>query len=81
MAEKKEQVPLEETFERLEELIEVLADADVSLEDAFHAYGEGIALLKECNEQIDRVEKQVLVLTGDGELEELEDLEDTASEE
>lgn len=73
MAEKK-QVPLEKNFEKLEELIEVLADADVSLEDAFRAYGEGIAILKECNEQIDRVEKQVLVLSGDGELEELEEL-------
>ncbi|MBP5281420.1 MAG: exodeoxyribonuclease VII small subunit [Lachnospiraceae bacterium] len=73
MADKK-QVPLEKNFEKLEELIEVLADADVSLEDAFRAYGEGIAILKECNEQIDRVEKQVLVLSGDGELEELEEL-------
>ena len=73
MADKK-QVPLEKNFEKLEELIEVLADADVSLEDAFRAYGEGIAILKECNEEIDRVEKQVLVLSGDGELEELEEL-------
>ena len=76
MSEEKKETTLEENFERLEELIQVLADADVSLEDAFTAYGEGIAILKECNEQIDRVEKKVLVLSGEGELEELEDMQD-----
>lgn len=71
-------VTLEQNFEKLEELIRVLADADVSLEDAFRAYGEGISILKECNDQIDRVEKKVLALSEDGELEELEDFaEDT----
>jgi len=74
MKDQKKEMSLEENFDRLEELIEVLADADVSLEDAFHAYGQGIAILKECNDQIDRIEKKVMVLTGEGELEELEDL-------
>ena len=63
---------LEENFDRLEELIETLSDSDVSLEDAFRAYSEGVGLLKECNDQIDRVEKKVLVLGGNGELEELD---------
>lgn len=70
--EEKKEVSLEENFEKLEELIGVLADADVSLEDAFRAYSEGVTLLKQCNDQIDRVEKKVLVLSGDGELEELD---------
>ena len=70
--EEKKEVSLEENFDKLEELIEVLADADVSLEDAFYAYSEGVTLLKQCNDQIDRVEKKVLVLSGDGELEELD---------
>ena len=63
---------LEENFDRLEELIETLSDSDVSLEDAFRAYSEGVGLLKDCNDQIDRVEKKVLVLGGNGELEELD---------
>ena len=74
MEEEKKEVTLERNFERLEELIQILADADVSLEDAFRAYGEGVSILKECNDQIDRVEKKVLALSGDGELEELEDV-------
>ena len=72
--EEKKQRSLEENFGKLEELIQVLGDADVSLEDAFRAYSEGITLLKECNDQIDRVEKKVMVLNGDGTLEELGDI-------
>jgi len=71
MEDKKER-SLEESFDRLEELIEALSDSDVGLEDAFRAYSEGVNLLKECNDQIDRVEKKVLVLSGNGELEELD---------
>lgn len=62
---------LEENFARLEETIERLESEDITLEGAFAAYSEGMAILKQCNEQIDRVEKQVLKLTEQGELEEL----------
>ena len=62
---------LEENFARLERTIERLEDEDISLEDAFAAYSEGMTLLKSCNEQIDRVEKKVLKLAEDGGLEEL----------
>ena len=62
---------LEETFERLEQTIEQLADEDLSLEDAFAAYSEGMKLLKSCNDQIDKVEKKVRKLAEDGGLEEL----------
>ncbi|MBE5863864.1 MAG: exodeoxyribonuclease VII small subunit [Lachnospiraceae bacterium] len=70
--EEKKELSLEENFDKLEELIEVLSDADVSLEDAFRVYSEGVTLLKTCNDQIDRVEKKVLVLSANGELEELD---------
>ncbi len=62
---------LEDGFARLEETIARLEDEDISLEDAFSAYSEGMTLLKNCNAQIDRVEKQVLKLSEDGSLEEL----------
>lgn len=62
---------LEENFARLEETIERLEAEDITLEGAFAAYSQGMAILKQCNEQIDRVEKQVLKLTEQGELEEL----------
>lgn len=62
---------LEENFTKLEETIDALEQEDISLEDAFTAYSQGMELLKSCNDQIDRVEKKVLKLSGQGELEEL----------
>ncbi|MCQ2539628.1 MAG: exodeoxyribonuclease VII small subunit [Acetatifactor sp.] len=67
-----EQFTLEENFARLESAIKLLENDDIPLEEAFRAYTEGIAILKQCNDQIDRVEKQVLKLTEDGCLEEFD---------
>lgn len=63
---------LEENFVRLEETISRLEEEELSLEDAFRAYSEGMQLLKKCNVQIDRVEKEVLKLTEEGSLEPLD---------
>lgn len=71
MTKKEKQPGLEENFARLDAVIEQLEAEDVSLEEAFAAYSEGMSILKLCNEQIDRVEKKVLKLSEQGELEEL----------
>ena len=63
---------LEDNFSVLEELIEQLEAEDISLEDAFTAYSWGMQVLKQCNEQIDRVEKQVMKLNEEGQLEPLD---------
>lgn len=65
---KKEERTLEEMLQILDEQIAKLESDDISLEDSFHTYEEGMRLLKECNEKIDRVEKQVLQLNEDGSL-------------
>lgn len=57
---------LEESFAKLEDTISRLEDDNISLEEAFTAYKQGMDLLKLCNDQIDKVEKQVLVLSEDG---------------
>ena len=67
MAKKKEtaeqeQFRLEEAFDRIEALLEKLQDKDVTLEESFGLYQEGMGLLKLCNENIDHVEKQMLQL-------------------
>ena len=56
---------LEENFSAVEELIR-------QLEEAFTAYSKGMKLLKQCSEQIDRVEKQVMKLNEEGGLEPLD---------
>ena len=63
-----EQTPsLEELFDNLEEVVDQLENEDVSLEESFRLYNEGMILLKKCNETIDTVEKKVLVLDENGE--------------
>ena len=63
---------IEENFAKIEETIEKLEQDDISLEEAFVAYSDGMKLLKECNDQIDKVEKKVLKLDSEGQLKELE---------
>ena len=71
MAKKKEtaeqeQFRLEEAFDRIEALLEKLQDKDVTLEESFGLYQEGMGLLKLCNENIDHVEKQMLQIDEKG---------------
>lgn len=70
MAEETRRPGLEENFARLDELIGQLDRDDIPLEEAFQAYSAGMALVKQCNDQIDKVEKQVLKLTEEGQVEE-----------
>lgn len=61
---------LEKAFEELEAIIEKMQTKEVSLDDSFALYTEGTKLLKYCNEQLDTVEKKMLVLGEEGELHE-----------
>ena len=53
---------LEQSFEKLEQIIGNLENADVSLEDSFKLYNEGMKLIQNCNQQLDKVEKKIVVL-------------------
>lgn len=64
------ELTLDETFEKLEAAIGKLEQEDISLEESFQLYKEGMKLIQACNEKIDKVEKEVLKLNEDGELEE-----------
>ena len=52
----------EESFGKLEELISQMESGNISLEESFKLYNEGIKLIKNCNSQLDKVEKQIVVL-------------------
>lgn len=69
MAEQKEQT-LEEIFGEMEGLLEALESREISLEDSFEKYKEGMTLLKAAGEKIDTVEKAMLVLNDQGEADE-----------
>jgi exodeoxyribonuclease VII small subunit len=63
---KQEEFRLEQAFDRIEELLEKLNDRNVSLEESFGLYQEGMKLLKQCSEKIDCVEKQMLQIDEEG---------------
>lgn len=53
---------IEQSFEQLEEIMQQLEKEDLPLEESFKLYQNGMRLLKECNEAIDKVEKKLIVL-------------------
>lgn len=65
-----EELSLEEAFARIEETIGHLEEEETTLEESFQAYQQGMKLLQYCNEKIDKVEKQVLLINENGELDE-----------
>ncbi len=66
------ELTLEQTFEKLEAAIGRLEDEDVSLEESFKLYKEGMKLIQACNDKIARVEKEILKLNENGELDAFE---------
>lgn len=72
MARKKEEkLSLEEALMKLDHTIEKLQAEDVSLEESFQLYKEGMEYVKLCTQTIDQVEKKVLMLNQEGQLNEL----------
>ena len=67
MAEKEKRENLDDLFERLESVITDLEGENVTLEESFQLYDQGMKLLKKCSETIDEVEKKVMILDEDGE--------------
>ncbi len=68
MAENKEntELNLEENMKALDEVIRVLEKGDLTLEQSFEKYKEGMGLLVKCNNSVDRVEKELQILESEG---------------
>lgn len=65
------EMKLEESFEKLNGILDELEKPDISLESSFSLYQEGMKLLKACSESIDKVEKELIILSENGETNEL----------
>jgi len=64
MSEEKKDLSIEESFDKLENILREMEQEDTGLEKSFQLYEEGMKLLKGAEESIDRVEKQIRVLSG-----------------
>ncbi len=61
-----EKLSIEEAFEKLNQIIGNLDKEEISLEESFQLYQEGVRLLQHCNAKVDMVEKQIIVLNQAG---------------
>ena len=56
MSEKMEDLSLEESFSRLDEMLNRMEERELPLEESFRLYQQGMELLAYCNQKIDTVE-------------------------
>ena len=61
---------LEEAFQELDRIAQQLENREISLEDSFHLYSQGMQLLRYCSGKLDMVEKKMLQMNEDGTLHE-----------
>ncbi|MDF1617014.1 exodeoxyribonuclease VII small subunit [Petrocella sp. FN5] len=54
----------ETSIEKLENIVNDLTSDDLTLEDSIKKYKEGMALVKHCNDSIDKIEKELEILTN-----------------
>ncbi|WP_281819271.1 exodeoxyribonuclease VII small subunit [Vallitalea longa] len=52
----------QENLDGLEKIVEQLESGEASLEESLELYKKGMLYLRECNEKIDRVEKEIEVI-------------------
>lgn len=67
---KEKNVSLEEHFDSIEEIIEAMETGDVTLDQSFELYKNGLEEIRAANAILDNMEKAMLKLNENDELEE-----------
>ena len=57
-----EEMTIEESFDRLDEILGKMEDEQTGLEESFRLYEEGLKLIRRAEAGIDRVEKKIRIL-------------------
>lgn len=57
-----ENVDIEDNFEQLEDIISKMQSDRITLEQSFELYNKGLSLVQDCNNQIDKIEKQIKII-------------------
>ena len=65
MEENKEELSIEEMFDRLDGIMRTLEDSRSTLEESFASYEAGMRLVRACSEKSDKVERQIMVVNGE----------------
>ena len=57
-----EKVGIEDNFEQLEDIISKMQSDRITLEQSFELYNKGLSLVQDCNNQIEKIEKQIKII-------------------
>lgn len=61
-----ENIKVEEAFEQLSEIVNQMSSSEVGLEESLQLYKQGVQLLDRCGKHLDRIEKEMITLTEEG---------------
>lgn len=53
---------IEDNFEQLEDIISKMQSDRITLEQSFELYNKGLSLVQDCNNQIEKIEKQIKII-------------------
>jgi exodeoxyribonuclease VII small subunit len=70
MQDKEKEPGLEERFSAIESILSRMESEDVTLDESFTLYKQGLEEIKAANQSLDEIEKAMLVLNEEGQLEE-----------
>lgn len=59
---KKEEMTIEEGFEKLSEILGKMDEEGVSLENSFKLYNDGLAIVKELNGKLEETEQKINII-------------------
>lgn len=57
-----ENVGIEDNFEQLEDIISKMQSDRITLEQSFELCNKGLSLVQDCNNQIEKIEKQIKII-------------------
>lgn len=64
---------LEDTFNKLEDILGQMESGELTMNESFKKYKEGIELVKKCSLMIDKVEKEMIIINDDKDSEMIDD--------
>ena len=57
-------VTIEEAMKDLDKIIEKMQAQDISLQDSFNLYKEGLSLVEQCNNKIEKIRCDIQILNS-----------------
>ena len=64
---------LEDTFDKLEDILGQMESGELTMNESFKKYKEGIELVKKCSLMIDKVEKEMIIINDEKDSEMIDD--------